>query len=148
MNQRSGQVSKKAAASPTLWGLVMLAVLASCQVDREDPPPEEELIQVWTWMSGSESCRQAGVYGTKGIAAPANVPGARFVAMSWSDAAGKLWIFGGIGIKSTGQEIYHNDLWKYDPASDQWTWISGGSDDAQVGNYGTKGIAAPTNVPG
>src|SRR5579864_8632430 len=31
----------------------------------------------WTWVSGSNSINQSGVYGAKGTAAPSNVPGAR-----------------------------------------------------------------------
>jgi N-acetylneuraminic acid mutarotase len=102
----------------------------------------------WTWVSGSNTAAQAGIYGTKGTADPANVPGARQVPVSWADSNGKLWLFGGYGLDSVGGHSYLNDLWQYDPASLEWTWISGSNTVAQVGIYGTKGTAAPANVPG
>jgi hypothetical protein len=36
----------------------------------------------WTWMSGSSLANQAGVYGTRGMPAPVNVPGYRQEAIS------------------------------------------------------------------
>jgi hypothetical protein len=92
----------------------------------------------WTWISGSNTRRQAGSYGTKGIASPSNVPGARARSTGWVDSAGNLWLFGGNGIR--------NDLWKFDGT--YWTWISGSDTPNQPGNYGIKGIASPSNVPG
>ena len=32
--------------------------------------------------------------------------------------------------------------------TNEWTWVSGSKTAAQAGNYGTKGTAASTNVPG
>jgi N-acetylneuraminic acid mutarotase len=102
----------------------------------------------WTWVSGSDSGDQAGIYGTKGTADPTNVPGARSGAVSWIDSQGKLWLFGGLGIDSALWQGPLNDLWKYDPTSLEWTWVSGGNKIDQKGTYGTKGTAAPSNVPG
>ena len=53
-------------------------------------------------MSGSERGGQSGTYGTKGVAAPGNVPGAREGAVSWTDASGNLWLFGGDGYAASG----------------------------------------------
>jgi hypothetical protein len=99
----------------------------------------------WTWMSGSKGASQPGTYGTKGVAAPGNVPGARDGAVSWTDAGGSLWLFGGIGYAASGSGAL-NDLWKWDGTS--WTWVSGSDGVGQQGTYGTKGVAAPGNVPG
>jgi hypothetical protein len=41
----------------------------------------------WTWSSGSKLINQYGVYGTQGMLAPGNVPGARRVMNGWTDAA-------------------------------------------------------------
>ena len=41
-----------------------------------------------------------------------------------------------------------NDLWKFDPTTHEWTWISGSNMRDQAGTYGTKGTAIPLNVPG
>jgi len=102
----------------------------------------------WTWMSGSSTTNASGIYGTKGAAAAGNVPGARATAISWTDAAGNLWLFGGIGYDSNGSGSNLNDLWRYSPSSGQWTWVSGSSTVNQNGTYGTKGTAAAGNVPG
>ena len=48
----------------------------------------------WTWMSGTNSVDQPGIYGTKGMAAAANQPGGREGSVSWTDATGNLWLFG------------------------------------------------------
>ena len=39
-----------------------------------------------------------------------------------------------------------NDLWKFDGS--QWTWMGGSRNASQNGVYGTKGVAASTNMPG
>jgi N-acetylneuraminic acid mutarotase len=102
----------------------------------------------WTWVSGSSTADQKGTYGTKGIADPSNVPGARENAVSWVDSGGKLWLFGGNGYDLAGNVGWINDLWKYDPTTNEWTWVSGSTSNSQAGIYGTKGVADPSNVPG
>ena len=103
----------------------------------------------WTWVSGNNVVNQEGTYGTQGIASPSNVPGARYLAASWIDSQGKLWLFGGFGCDSTTANFsYLNDLWKFDPTTLEWTWVSGNNVVNQGGTYGTKGTAAPSNVPG
>ncbi len=41
-----------------------------------------------------------------------------------------------------------NDLWNYNPSTNQWTWISGSNLHMQPGVYGTQGVPSPYNVPG
>ena len=100
----------------------------------------------WTWASGSNTGNQSGVYGTEGVAAQANIPGARDMAVSWTDPHGNFWLFGGYGYDSTGTLGFLNDLWKFDGTN--WTWASGSNTGNQSGVYGTEGVAAPGNVPG
>ncbi|MDH5716183.1 MAG: DUF4215 domain-containing protein [Spirochaetia bacterium] len=101
----------------------------------------------WTWISGSNIINQAGVYGTKGIAAATNIPGARYFSISWTDSSGNFWLFGGNGYDSTGTTAgLLNDLWKFDGTN--WTWINGSNTINNTGVYGTKGTAAATNIPG
>jgi hypothetical protein len=100
----------------------------------------------WTWVSGSNSVNQSGVYGTQGVAASGNVPGARDSSVSWIDGYGNLWLSGGGGYDASGSYGYLNDLWKFDGTN--WTWVSGSNSVNQNGVYGTKGIAASGNVPG
>jgi hypothetical protein len=100
----------------------------------------------WAWMGGSNIANQRGTYGTLGIADVGNVPGARSGAVSWTDAAGNLWLFGGFGYDSVGTEGFLNDLWKY--SAGKWAWMGGSNIANQQGNYGTQGVAAASNVPG
>jgi len=98
-------------------------------------------------MSGSNTTDAAGVYGTKNIAASGNVPTARANAITWMDSSGNLWLFGG-NTSSTNQNARSNDLWKYNPATQLWTWASGSNAVNASGVYGAKGVAAAGNVPG
>jgi N-acetylneuraminic acid mutarotase len=100
----------------------------------------------WTWMGGSETVNQPGVYGTEGVPSSSNFAGAREQAEIWTDAAGNVWLFGGFGYDAARNSGFLSDLWKY--SGGQWTWM-GGSDLAnQVGTYGTLGTPLPGNVPG
>jgi len=102
----------------------------------------------WTWVSGSSASDAQGVYGTQGMAAAGNMPGARFDSVSWTDSAGNMWLFGGSGFDSAGTSGALNDVWRYSPGSDQWTWVSGSNTVSATGVYGTLGVAAAGNVPG
>jgi hypothetical protein len=97
-------------------------------------------------MSGSDVINQNGVYGTKGTPDPANVPGSRLGAVSWTDPSGNFWLFGGYGYPASGSDGYLNDLWRWDGTN--WTWMSGSDVVDQNGVYGTKGTPDPANVPG
>ncbi len=99
-----------------------------------------------TWVSGSNTRYQPGVYGTKGQADPNNVPGARYRSVSWTGSDGNFWLFGGIGNDVSGHQGSLNDLWKFDGTN--WTWISGSQYKNQTGIYGVKGIPDPANTPG
>ncbi|HWK06072.1 MAG TPA: kelch repeat-containing protein [Puia sp.] len=102
----------------------------------------------WTWVSGSSSSNQTGVYGTKGTAASTNIPGSRLEAIGWIDASGNIWIFGGTGYDASGTNGFLNDLWKYTPSTGLWTWMSGSSSNGASGVYGVLGTGAATNTPG
>ena len=97
----------------------------------------------WSVVSGSAATDQAGVY-TSGTL----VPGARTNAVTWTDASGNFWLFGGFGYDGSGQLGDLNDLWEYNGTT--WIWVSGGNTNLrnQNGNYGTQGVAASTNMPG
>lgn len=100
---------------------------------------------VWTWVSGDAFINAPNVYGTKGIGDPANVPGGRQGMNGWIDNNGVFWIFGGY---QSGVAQFYNDLWAFDPVSNEWTWLSGSSSINQPGTYGTMGVSSPTNMPG
>lgn len=109
----------------------------------------------WTWMGGSDipsNRAAAGVYGVMGTPAAENFPGARLGAVRWTDVKGNFWLFGGQGSDANGNYGYLDDLWKFDPCTGKWTWISGSS---TVGGrfgiqsvYGTLGTPAAGNTPG
>jgi hypothetical protein len=101
---------------------------------------------LWTFVSGSSTANQSGVYGTLGQAAPGNVPGGRQASSSWIDSAGNFWMFGGYDTDASGHQNDLNDLWEF--SGGQWTWVSGSNSVNQLGVYGTQGVAAATNVPG
>ncbi|MCE7859977.1 MAG: hypothetical protein DYG86_09350, partial [Chloroflexi bacterium CFX2] len=96
----------------------------------------------WTWVDGSNTIDQSGIYGTEDIPDAANVPGARNRSVSWSDASGSLWLFGGVGRDSAGNSGSLNDLWNFDPTTGLWTWVG------QIGIYGTEDVPDAANVPG
>lgn len=136
--------------------LTLLIAAAMC-------PPAHAQSDEWTWMGGSNSLTgqgttagpgQPGVYGTQGQSSAANIPGGRFGPVSWTDKNGNLWLFGGSGFDSNRTFGYLNDLWKFDPSTGEWTWISGSNtvgaanNDGQPGIYGQQGTAAATNTPG
>jgi N-acetylneuraminic acid mutarotase len=117
----------------------------------------------WTWMAGSNFVKslaagntpfwgQPGVYGTRGKSALENIPGSRQYAVSWTDSNGNFWLFGGKGMDSAGTVRYLNDLWKYDPSANQWTWVSGSSTvnhrTGEPGVYGNLGSPDEANIPG
>ncbi len=137
----------KSMADYVAAALASLMVLGSCGSGGDSSRPPD-LNPGWTWVSGSNVGSQTGVYGTRGTGAPSNIPGARQWSASWRDSGGKFWLFGGEGYDETGAWDWLNDLWKYDPASNIWTWVSGTRVVDQPGFHGTKGIPDPANVPG
>jgi hypothetical protein len=128
--------------------------------------------QQWTWMGPTNSNvgQHNGVYGTQGTPGAANAagPGGRQTAVVWSDNSGNIWVFGGLGLDSIGTRnsgslngglppgvtpngALLNDLWKFNIATGQWTWVSGGGASGLAnlnGVYGTQLTAAAGNVPG
>jgi hypothetical protein len=103
---------------------------------------------LWTWVDGSSTPNATGVYGTQGTAAAGNVPGARMGGSAWLDDSGNVWLFGGMGLGQAGLTQQYNDLWKYSPASGQWTWVAGSEAANASGVYGTQRAGAAGNSPG
>ena len=102
----------------------------------------------WTWVGGSNTMNQNGIYGTLGEGSVNNIPGARDDAITWMDGSGNFWLFGGKGYDEYGASGYLNDLWKYEPSNGQWTWVGGSNIRDQGGNYGTLGEWSENNIPG
>ncbi len=115
----------------------------------------------WAWMGGSSTvvCNTngqtscvTGSYGSLGIPATGNFPGLRSGEAIWNDTKGNVWLFSGSGYDSLGNPGLLNDLWKFNPSSNQWAWWGGSSTlthgSSSPGVYGTLGTAAPGNIPG
>jgi N-acetylneuraminic acid mutarotase len=103
----------------------------------------------WTWMGGSQTGDAAGNYGTLGTPSPSNMPGARRSGGAVVDNQGNLWLFGGMGAHdSSGNTGGLNDLWKYQPSTGVWTWVSGSNGLNAPSTFGTQGVAGSGNAPG
>jgi len=99
----------------------------------------DPVAKTWTWVTGADTPSATGVYGTMGVAAAANTPGARDGGVSWTDSQHNFWLFGGNSF---------NDLWKFSPSAGTWTWVGGSSAMVGVASYGTLGVASALNIPG
>lgn len=99
-------------------------------------------------MSGANSVNASGSYGTLGTPAATNVPGGRYESVSWIDANGNLWLFGGSGFVSPGANGELNDVWEFDSNSKEWTWMSGSNTANAPPVWGTLGNGATNNTPG
>ncbi|HSY77545.1 MAG TPA: PKD domain-containing protein, partial [Bacteroidia bacterium] len=75
----------------------------------------------WTWMKGPNIPNQPATYGILNVPDPANNPGARYAYSKWKDSNGNFWLFGG----ATSQFHYINDLWRFNPNTNEWTWMGG-----------------------
>src|SRR5215469_7982788 len=90
----------------------------------------------WTWMGGSStvpvnagcnSCvlGQPPVPGTLGVPAAGNTPGGLSYADTWTDNNGNFWLFGGSSYDTSGYAVALNDLWQFNPSSNEWAWMGG-----------------------
>ena len=103
----------------------------------------------WTWVSGNNFINPNGTYGTLGSTNASSKPGGRMNATSWKDSNGQFWLFGGLGYDATNTSAQLlNDLWKYNPSLNVWTWMKGSNNNNQGGQYGTQGISSPLGTPG
>lgn len=65
----------------------------------------------WTWVGGPKPGNVGGTYGTLGVEAAANTPGARTSTAAWNNHSGSIWIFGGYGADASGNLGELGDLW-------------------------------------
>lgn len=104
----------------------------------------------WAWVSGESTLNSNGVYGIQGVSAINNEPSARLDSVSWLDESGNLWLFGGNGQDGVNSGVIGdlNDLWRYNPTTRLWTWMSGANTANKYGTYGQKGVFSPNSIPG
>ncbi len=140
-----------------LWLFGGIGVVPSSNAGYGEPATLNDLWEygngMWTWMAGPNLGNQYGSYGTLGVPAPGNTPGARSGAAAWTDAAGNLWLFGGDGNGVSAAACAEasicviNDLWEFSPTLNEWAWMGGPDQADQSGVYGTLGVAASSNLP-
>jgi N-acetylneuraminic acid mutarotase len=107
----------------------------------------------WTWVGGTDRLNEPGIYGTRGVPSPSDLPGGRSATATWTDPEGNFWLFGGFGEDAAGNRGELDDLWKL--SNGEWAWMGGpsvlstfGGGYGNAGVYGTEGVAAPENWPG
>ena len=97
--------------------------------------------------------------------AAGNTPGGREGATGWTGNNGNLWLFGGWSFDvSAGVQYFFNELWKFNPSTNQWTWMGGSGTRegsacfqnvnlwyptcGEPGTYGTIVKPSSQNIPG
>ncbi|XP_055957311.1 uncharacterized protein LOC126822177 [Patella vulgata] len=76
--------------------------------------------QELTWLNGKDTADQSSdIWG----------PGGRSGSLSWKDANGYVWLFGGKGFSdlNNGKPILLNDLWRYHIFTNTWSLVHPGS---------------------
>jgi N-acetylneuraminic acid mutarotase len=124
---------------PKVFPLALLALCFAC-------PAAYAQTNEWTWINGPQTPHLA-VYGTLGTPAANNLPGNRASSVGWTDSKGNLWLFGGFGFDANSQLDDLNDLWMFNPSTNQWAWMGGSNLIDGVGVSGTKGTPAAGNIP-
>ena len=99
-------------------------------------------INQWAWMNGSNFTNSPSSYGTQGVFSTSNHPDARYAYCTWVDHNGNFWLFGG------GQSTFgYADLWEFDPAIKQWTWVGGSNIQNASGSYVSQCDTASIYLP-
>lgn len=102
---------------------------------------------MWTWMKGPSTVDFEGNFGIQGVESASNLPPAKtFGGASWVDLDGNFWMYGGENGDNYNQNA-NNDLWKYEPATNNWTWMKGVTADDPPAVWGTLGIPDVNNQP-
>ncbi|MCF2220309.1 T9SS type A sorting domain-containing protein [Chryseobacterium sp. PS-8] len=120
----------------------------------------------WCYVKKPSNTATMFNYGTLGVENPANFPASVYQPCSWIDSTGNFWLFGGQVTNAdnytsnVGKQAFLNTLWKYNPNTNQWTWMRGANPTDYVENvnsvydkpyspgyYGIKNIEDPLNMP-
>ena len=80
----------------------------------------------WTWIRGSIFNQAPPVWGSIGVPSAANNPGAGSSYAHWEDTNGNFWFANGYTYAAA---------WRYNPVSNEWTWMTGNQTPNNMGNY-------------
>ena len=138
MNAKKNKIMKPKTLLQFPICILLPAIHCLCSIGLFAQTPGE-----WTWMNGSDTSASAGVWGTQGVSNPANTPTYLYGAYGWTDLQGNFWLFGGLDWSD-----YFSDLWKFNPTSNEWTWVKGPGIPNQYGVYGSQGVPSVNNNPG
>ncbi len=101
----------------------------------------------FTWLSGDTSKTSTGNYGLQCIPSVNNYPPPRGEnRYAITDYCGNFWLFGGSIYRNNAIESF-NDLWKYNPITNEWTWVSGDKGTNGSSSFGQLGVSDPSNTP-
>ncbi len=93
---------------------------------------------MWTWMKGN-STTGPPVYGTQGVESTLVNPGTcNETDCHWTDSNGFLWLY----------TEFDGNLWKFNPSSNNWTWMKGNGSATINPTYGTLNVFGINNTPG
>lgn len=102
---------------------------------------------LWTWVSGDTAADDVPVRGDKGTQVATNDPGARGGAQVWASRDG-VYLFGGNGrVVENGPYGGFADVWRFDIAGAQWTWLAGPVELDRAAQRGIKGVPDASNHP-
>lgn len=107
----------------------------------------------WQYVKGGSYDPILPKYGILNQSHIYNSTGYRQGSATWS-YNNEIYLFGGSGNYTTGSfgsynyngGVY-NDIWKFNPANNQWTWIKGSRQPDDPGIAGTLGLESPTAYP-
>src|SRR6185437_14142445 len=105
----------------------------------------------WTWIKGSKSPSQPGIFAPSNIYLSTNMPGGRLASQYWV-VNNRCYLFGGDGYGIAGwgtyaRDDYLNDMWEYDTLSNDWKWIKGSENPLQASYNSSSGITSQFNTP-
>lgn len=130
---------------PLMWALNNKLYLYSDVLWQYDPQTNN-----WMWLKGDIQPNAGGIFGTRGVAAADNQPRPFPTNMAHCVSNGKLYFGMGYNRESANNHTIQgirNTFWEFDPATNNWTWLTGDSTYYSL-DYGIKGVPAATNIPG
>ena len=110
-----------------------------------DPNPSSPDYNKWTWVNGSDKIDPLPVF--TGTCLPGSTIGQNFAGTGWTDACGNLVVYSGEGDDSSNVTGWLNDIWRYNIAKNEWTWINGDATINPAYSYGVQGVSSSSNKP-